>query len=969
MRCYSLLYIAVFILFSGSAIAQIEFVNPFIGTGGHGHTYPGATAPFGMVQLSPDTRLTGWDGCSGYHYTDSLIYGFSHTHLSGTGVSDYGDVLLMPMVDKFSYNNGADGDFGYGSNFKKENEKAEAGFYSVYLEDCKTQVELTATERVGFHKYTFPQDNKPYIILDLEHRDQVLDAQINMVSNNRITGYRKSKAWAEDQRVYFVIDFSEEIYFSDFDFSVSGQKPRKAYFEFLSGTELKVKVGISATSIKGAIANLDAEIPHWDFEKTKAETQAKWTKQLGKIEVEGGTKNDKSIFYTALYHNMIAPNIFNDANGNYRGMDAKNHQTDGDHYTIFSLWDTYRATHPLYTLIEQDRTNDFINTFLRQHQDGGILPIWELAGNYTGCMIGYHSIPVIVDAYLKGINSFDAELALEAMVHAADQDHLGLDSYKELGFVSGDKESESVSKTLEYAYDDWCIAQMAKAMDKTEIYERFIRRAQNYKNIFDPSTGFMRAKQNNNWFEPFVPEEVNFHFTEANAWQYCFYVPQDVSGLMDLMGGQEAFANKLDTMFSTNSDLAGREQVDITGLIGQYAHGNEPSHHMAYLYNYAGQPWKCQEKVRQITSTLYSNEPDGLSGNEDCGQMSAWYVFSAMGFYPVTPGSNIYAIGSPVFSKVHVNFENGNRFTIEAPSNSSENIYIRSATLNGSEWVNSYLEHNTLLNGGILRLEMTNEKNEDWASSEICRPISKITDNLISATPYFHGKKAFEDSTLVEIKGLASDSPIFYTIDGSIPTLKSTIYSEPIKIKESTKIKAYVVHPDNGSSSIVSSNFYKIPEKRKIELNSEYASHYSGGGDMALIDFIRGGRDFRTGQWQGYEGKDIEAIVDLGEMKMVSELAVGFLQDENSWIFMPEWVEFLGSEDGITFSSIGVIENEISPKKKGSILNELGLKLETELRFLKVKIKSLGVCPPYHKGAGNKCWVFADEIIIKTAKQ
>ncbi|PLW98745.1 MAG: glycosyl hydrolase family 92, partial [Marinilabiliales bacterium] len=598
----------------------ITYVDPFVGTGGHGHTYPGASAPFGMVQLSPDTRLTGWDGCSAYHYSDSIIYGFSHTHLSGTGVSDYGDVLLMPIKtyeEKAVFGE----DYWFKSAFSHDQEKAEPGYYEVRLDNAAVDVKLTASPRCGFHSYTF-SGNKAAVVVDLKHRDPVIESGITVVNDSTIQGYRRSRAWAQDQHIYFTAVFNQPIaasmlYKND---TLIGEKTIeskniKAVFTFdlKESKELLIKLGISAVDAEGSMKNLVAEIPDWDFNKVKEMVQDKWNHELSAIQVEDENEENKKIFYTALYHSLLNPNIFSDVDGRYRGTDLQVHNADGhDHYTIFSLWDTYRATHPLFTLIQQERTNDFINTFLSHYKDGGQLPVCELAGNYTGCMIGYHSVPVIADAYMKGIQDYDMNLALEAMVSSADQQHLGLDSYVKYGYIPADKEHESVSKTLEYAYDDWCIATVAESMGKQELADRFYVRSQFYKNIYDPQTGFIRARKNGAWWEPFDPKEVNFNYTEANSWQYSFYVPQDISGLIELHGGKEKLAIKLDSMFSESNQTTGRHQVDITGLIGQYAHGNDPSHHMAYLYNYVNQPWKTQKMVRRIMKEMYSSKSDGL---------------------------------------------------------------------------------------------------------------------------------------------------------------------------------------------------------------------------------------------------------------------------------------------------------------------------------------------------------------------
>lgn len=934
-----------------------EHVNPFIGTGGHGHTFPGATMPFGMVQLSPDTRLEGWDGCGGYHYTDSVVYGFSHTHLSGTGISDYGDVLLMPYTGETFYNNGADGEPGYSSFFLKSSEVAEPGYYAMNLEDDNIAVQLTTAKRVGFHQYDFNGAKDRQVIIDLSHRDPVLESKLIQVNDYELTGVRHSKEWAQKQFLFFRIIFDQPIQSMNFG---DGDQGIKASLSFGEGDKLKVKVAISAVDEEGARQNLTAEIPDWDFDKARQDARLTWEAQLNKINVEGGSDQQMEVFYTALYHTMIAPNLYHDADGRYRSTDLEIHQDSSfTNHTVFSLWDTYRSTHPLYTIIERERTTDFIRTFIKQYEFGGRLPMWELAGNYTNCMIGYHAVPTIADAYMKGIDGFDTEKALESMIHSSMQDRLGIADFRSSGYIASDVEAESVSKTLEYAYDDWTIAEMANQMGKPEIASVYYQRAQNYKNVFDPSTGFMRARNNNRWFHPFEPAEVNFNYTEANSWQYSYYVPQDVESWIELLGGDEAAEQKLDDIFEASSETKGRDQADITGLIGQYAHGNEPSHHIPYLYNYVGRPDKTQKLVRQIMNELYSDQPDGLSGNEDCGQMSSWLVMSAMGFYPVAPGSTNYILGSPWFEKATINLENGNQFVIEAPGNSSKNIYVGSAQLNDSDHAYSYIDHADIMSGGKLSLAMQSEPSS-FGVEKARRPKSKIETEAIAIPALQTGDHAFMESTEITLATPTSGANIYYayTAGGEV-----NAYTEPFAIDRTTDL--YVWATKDGKESLkAKSSFYKIPQKRSISLGTEYANHYTAGGDMALIDFIRGGEDFRTGSWQGYEGIDIEAVVDMGKVGNYTVAKIGFLQDENAWIFMPTEVQFYVSDDGENFEAIGVDENDVSYKEKGAILKDFKINRSFTGRYIKIIAKNRGVCPPDHKGAGGKSWIFADEIVI-----
>lgn len=953
--------------------AYASIVNPFIGTDGHGHTFPGATMPFGMVQLSPDTRLDGWDGCSGYHYTDSIIYGFSHTHLSGTGVSDYGDILLMPSVEVPFL-----GNYHYKSGFSKKNEKAEAGYYSVLLDKGNIQVELTATQRVGIHKYQFPDQDRVHVVLDLAHRDPVLASSIEIVSDTEIRGMRRSNAWATDQLVYFHIEFSKPILESGTSSSgnwtdatkLQEGKDLKAYYSFDGiGTEaLIVKTGISATGFEGALKNLKAEAPGWDFEFYKKNCQDEWNKQLGKIRVEGGTEAERTTFYTALYHCMIAPNLFSDVDQAYRGMDKKNHVAEKhDQYTIFSLWDTYRGLHPLMTIIETKRTRDFIHTFLSHYETGGLLPVWELAANETYCMIGYHSVSVIYDAWKKGIRDFDAKKALKAMVNSARKNHFGLEFYQKLSVIPGDMEHESVSKTLEYAYDDWCIAMMAKDLGNEPIYTEFIQRAQYYKNIFDPQSAFMRPRINGGWKTPFDPTEVDFHFTEANSWQYSFYVPHDVDGLAKLHKGEENLIKKIDELFQTQEGLSGREQVDITGLIGQYAHGNEPSHHMAYLYNYLGQPWKTQQRVRQILDEQYSDKPDGLSGNEDCGQMSAWYVLSALGFYPVCPGSTQYSLGTPLFPKASIHLENGKTFTIEASGASKTTPYIQSVTLNGNPYKKSYLDHADLSQGGTLKFEMAAQANEQWGTEKKDRPQSSISAGNITILPYLEpSERVFKDQLEIKIQKLQSGSEIFYRLNA--PGKKSgkwKTYSGPLKIKKSSDIQAKCISKDGKMSPIVEGSYQKFNSNYKIEVMSKPHPQYTGGGFEGLIDGIRGTENWRLGGWQGYWGQDFEAIIDLGKIKTIKEVSAGFAQDLRSWIVMPTEVEYFISNDGYNFTSIGKVSHQIKTDDYDLQRAELKLSSKAKGRFLKIKAKNFGKLPEWHLGAGGDAYIFVDEVEVR----
>ncbi len=944
--------------------ALISLVNPFIGTGGHGHTYPGATMPFGMMQLSPDTRLEGWDGASGYHYSDEYIYGFTHTHLSGTGVSDYCDILLMPTTEVV-FNNGSNGKKGYRSKFSHDKEKAEPGYYQVHLEDSDINVELTVSERSGIHKYQFPTAKNQIIVLDLEHRDELLASKIKQTSRTEITGYRHSKSWASNQKLFYYIKFSHPL---SVDLIASKQRltNRKAVFQFDNpkNEPVYVKIGISAVDEAGAKRNLETEIGDKTFTEVKDIAQSVWEKQLEKIVIESDDQDHKTIFYTALYHTMITPNLYQDVDGRYRGMDMKIHTNkDFKYYTVFSLWDTYRAAHPLYTLIERKRTSDFVNTLIAKYDEGGILPMWDLSANYTGTMIGYHAVPVIADAYLKGIKGFDAEKALQAMKHSANKDHLGLKSYKELGFIPVEEESESVSKTLEYAYDDWTIAKMAYALDKEDDFETYIKRAQNYKNVFDPETKFMRGRTRNTWLAPFDPYEVNFNYTEANAWQYSLYVPQDMSGLIDLMGGKEILEAQLDTLFTAKSNTSGRAMQDITGLIGQYAHGNEPSHHMAYLYNFVNKPYKTQEKVHQILTELYKNTPDGIAGNEDCGQMSAWYVFSAMGFYPVTPGADQYIIGTPLFDKATINLENGKNFTIKAFDLSNENKYIDYVRLNGSKLKQSYISSKDILSGGILEFFMTDSPS-NWATDDDEAPTTSIDKFKIVPVPFIaKGDIAFKDETEVVLENAQKETDIFYTLNDSI-YIK---YEKPFIINEPSILKVYS-EKDEEKSATIATEFYKLDPNRTVQFQTKYGTQYSAGGPNALIDGIKGSKDFRSGTWQGYEDKDVDAIIDLGEEQSIQKVSVNFLQDQRSFIFYPTEVFCYISTDNKNFQLVGKQSTNATKRSEETRTTTITFDLkDRNAKYVKIFAKKLGRLPDWHSGykSYGKSWIFVDEISIE----
>lgn len=707
-----------------------QLVNPFIGTDFTGNTYPGAQAPFGMVQLSPDNGLGGWDRISGYFYPDSTIAGFSHTHLSGTGAGDLYDVLFMPVTLPYKE---AKGELGIHSKFSHQDEEASAGYYRVKLQDYNINVELTATPRCGVQRYTFPKAES-MVILNLKKAmnwDFTMDSQIEIVDSCNIRGYRFSEGWARGQKLYFATRFSKpfkSVELDNAEIKLKGEKVgtsniARFMFDTEEGEQITIVTALSGVSVEGAVKNLDAEAPHNDFDQYLADAKADWNKQLQRIEVVGTNNDDKVNFYTALYHSMIAPTIYSDVDGKYYGPDKQVHQAEGwVNYSTFSLWDTFRAAHPLFTYTEPERVGDMVQSFIAFYEQNGRLPVWNFWGSETDMMIGYHAVPVIVDAYLKGIGNFDAEKALEACVATANIDeYRGIGSYKKNGYIpynvtdQYNTENWSLSRTLEYAFDDFCIAEMAQKMGKTELANEFYKRSQNYRNVFNPATGFMQPIDDKGVFQPnFNPDEYTAHICESNAWHYFWSVQHDIKGLVSLTGGQDKFVAKLDSMFTYIP--AGNEELPIfsTGMIGQYAHGNEPSHHVIYLYNKVRQPWKAQKYVAQVMHDLYFNAPAGLCGNEDCGQMSAWYVFSAMGFYPVNPVSGEYEIGTPLFPEMRLNLGNGKTFTVLAPNVSRENIYIQSVKINGQPYDKSYITHQQIMDGSTIEFVMGNQPGEIW---------------------------------------------------------------------------------------------------------------------------------------------------------------------------------------------------------------------------------------------------------------
>lgn len=867
----------------------VDFIDPFIGTGFHGHTYPGATVPFGAVQLSPDTRAGNWDACAGYHYDDSTLTGFSHTHLSGTGCIDLGDLLIRPTTQTVDPSRQP---MYAPAAFRHENEKAEAGYYAVLLHEEGIRAELTATAHTGVHRYTFPKESTPTVIVDLKHsldNEHIYESSLQVVNPHEITGMRNTRGWSDNQRIYFVIQCSQPFEKATL---VSNQKALEG--KEAEGTDLQallkfkdhtsepivMKVGLSIVSVENARENLQAEVEGFDFDAVKQAAYHTWNDAVSAIKVEGGTEEQKTNFYTALYHSMVVPNVVSDVNGQYRRHD----QTIGQlsqgtvQYSTFSLWDTFRAWNPMMTLIDTTLVTNMIHSFLHIYDASGELPLWPLSAGETGTMIGYHSASVIADAYMKGIRGFDAEKALEALVVSSEKNQKGADYYISKGFIPSNIKKESISCLLEFAYDDWCIAQLAQALGKQEIYDTYIRRSQQYLNVFDGATRFFRPKRmDGNWETPFNPNEVGRAYTEATAWQYRFFVPHDVNGMVQLFGGKEAFTSALDDIFHTDAQVDG-DLVDITGLIGQYAHGNEPSHHIAYLYNYIGQPWKTQAMTRRLLDEMYAPTPEGIVGNEDCGQMSAWYILSSLGLYAVCPGSNEFTFTTPLFEKATLQLANGKTLTITA-NHPEKNLYIDKVELNGKEIETNFVTYEQLMGGGELHFSLTDQPNRKRGVTADSAPYSFTKEAVVSIPYVDKDLNLFMDSVTVNLATATAGATVHYTLDGSEPTQQSPIFNAPLVLKNTTQINAKAFKDGFQPSSTLSILATKaVLNRGKIILDHQpkngttykyYEGHFQKVADTQQKHFVEKGivsePSLDKARQEDHYGFEFSGLIDVPE--------------------------------------------------------------------------------------------------------
>ena len=908
----------------------VDYVNPFIGTGFHGHTYPGATTPFGMVQLSPDTRAGNWDACAGYHYSDTTIDGFSHTHLSGTGCADLADILFHPTTREIVIHDGECVLQPY--FFSHDDERASCGYYAVTLPDVNIGVELTAAPRTGVHRYTFTGKGPRQVIVDLLHTvtEEKIDlCELRRTAPGELAGMRRTQGWVPDQYVFFAARFSEPFA----DVQLLGDK--QAVLTFAPDVRtLTIAVGLSSVSVENARMNSLAEVPELDFDAVHARAVGQWRKALGDIVVEGGSRDEMINFYTAQYHTKLTPNLMSDVNGEYRRHDQTvARMPEGEsYYSTFSLWDTFRAWNPLQTLVDTALVNDMIRSMLDMYDSTGELPIWPLASGETGTMIGYHAVSVIADAYLKGIRGYDADKALEAMIRSSNINKKGSDYYTVQGYIPSNIKRESVSCTLEYAYDDWAIARMAQAMGRDDVFGEYARRALNYVNVFDGSTCFFRGRRSDgNWSAPFEEFATGRDYTEATPWHYRFFVPHDVNGLIQLFGSREAFIREMDRLFTLESDEMQLDVSDVTGLMGQYAHGNEPSHHMAYLYNYVGQPWKTQELTRRLLHEMYAPTPEGIIGNEDCGQMSAWYVFSSLGFYPVCPGSNEFALTAPQFPKAVVRLANGRTLTVTA-DNPRRSVYIASVTLDGKPIDRNYITYDELMQGGELHFALRPRPDYERGTDDAAAPHSLTRGEVVSIPYTTQNVSLFTEPIAVALATTTSGAEIRYTLDGSEPTETSALYAAPVPVDRSLTLKAKGFKPGAAPS-------------RTLTLEAEKAVFRKGApaGETAT----------RPGVAYSYYEGVFSCVDDIRKGKYVSSgtmpapsIAQAPQEDHFGYIFtgsilIPErgvWEFMTKSDDGsvLTIGDRKVVDNDgshASVMATGRVALEAGLHPYTLLYF------------------------------------
>ncbi len=947
-----------------------KYVNTLIGTKpwtktiqlagpelAEGHTFPGVCPPFAMTEWTAQT-------CTGdipYWYKEgdkSVIQGFRATHYpSGAVMADYASFTIMPITGRLNTSPEL-----RQSHFNHDTEIALPQYYSVFLDDYKIKTELTATSRSGFFQFTFPHSDESYIILDF-----FKDAGAFEVNNqkNEISGYslNRGQGSPDNFKGYFVVQFEKNFY--SFDKKNDSAMPNTdicSWVKFKTSNDetVRVKIGTSFISVDQARDNLNREIPNWDFNKTINKTKDEWNVELNKILVETENQKDKTIFYTALYHALLLPRDFSEYGRYFSPYDGKIHK--GVAFTDYSLWDTFRSEHPLLLLLVPDKVNAMITSLLNSYDEAGWIPKWPNPG-YSNVMMGSHADAVIADAYIKGVRNYDIEKAYKAMIKNSNKKgtgkyagRVGIVEYNNLGFVPGDQYGECVARTLEFAYGDYCIAQFAKALGKNNDYEKYIAKSKYYINVLDPETKLIRGKNSDGSWQSANNRMISVWAGQTQKsldiykWNHTFLVPHDVTGLIKFFGSQNNFVDKLDTFFTS----------------GYYYVGDEFSMHAPYLYNYGGTPWKTQNLIRDILSFNFDVGPDGLCGNEDCGQMSAWYIFGALGFFPVCPANDSYALTSPIFDKVLFTLPNGKHLNIIAENNSKSNKYIQSVYLNGDELKISSIQHKDIMNGGELKFILGNKPNRNWSSTESESPVLAVKDVKYLPVPYIKkGEKTFNKSTKIELSSYSKDTKLFYTLDKSVPNENSQKYSEPIIITENTTLRFRSYKKGHKPSSIISADFFKVPQGRTISINTKYSEKYNGGGDFGLIDCRRGKNFFFSDKWQGYEVVDCDAVVQYEKFKKINKVSVGCLQDINNWIFFPKAIEIYTSMDGKNYKHEKTIQYAIDKPQTSEILTkDFSATLDTEAKYLKIIVRNSGSCPEWHDYKGNKAWIFIDEIVI-----
>ncbi len=980
----------------------LDYVDPMIGTDGIGHTFPGATTPFGMVQLSPSDDTREWNWCSGYHYSDNTIKGFAHNHFSGTGLAGMGDILLMPTNGKVKTNPGSkeDPDSGYRSRFSHDNEKASPGYYAVYLDDNKVNVELTASPRVGFHRYTFKQSGNQNVIIDPTHgvRQQLLNASVEVISDTEVKGHKYCHDESCGKRnVFFYAKFSKPfskygISVNDsikFDDKTADDKTAKAFVQFNGnvGDTVNVAVGISYVDYEGAKANYMAEAKGKTFEEVHAKAREMWKDKIERIEIEASDK-EKNIFYTGMYHNFIAPNIISDVNGNYI-LEGKQYNSGKKiQYSNYSTWDTYRATHPLWTIIDNKANKEMVNALLTRFTDTKTgLFLWEALGFDNYCMPGYPGIAAMAEAALKHPEGLDTELIYKSIKETAFRDggcsvNYGSDNgvryYVDYGFIPAEVGC-GISKTTENNYYDFAIAQLAKKLGKDEDAEYFTQRSLGYRNFYNPKTNYLWPRLSSGQFiemDTTTWDEMVHHYVSGNIWAYSTYTPHDMLGAIDLWGGSKKYEAWLDNMITTPLDMKGEEHVDIAGFIGKYSHGDEPGHHIAYSYNFMGKPWKTQELARRVMTEMYSHTPDGFVNNEDCGQMSAWYILSGLGFYPVAPADMNYYIGSPLFKKSVVNLEDGKTFTVIANNVSETNKYIQSVTLNGKPIDKIFITYQDIMAGGELVFEMGPNPNKEWAAGEDALPqyqkdlLKYKTQPMACYSPYLTTEEfRFGDNIKVELTSKNERGKTYYTLDGSEPTEKSKLYQEPITISKSSTLKAIAFQEglkpsQTYSQKLVKSLFANLDEGYPKITFDNVPKKYGEKDGSQLIDMVYGSETFSDRKWTGVNAKDLIINVDLGKEYDISSLELNTLTSTMKWRFPPKSISISVKKAKGEYKQV-TVQNYPKLKQEDKKINYHKLKFpKQKVQHIKIVVENYGILPKWHRGAGKLPWIFVDEINV-----